>query len=291
MTAQSTISIIMTLPLLCPVCASPIKQHQASSGFYCDNKHHFDKHPKGYWPLLSNNKTKPMIESRQQMRGKHFLLESGLFLPLIEQLQNVLLTLIATTHQSPTELQHVNYQCADGYYLRQLVPVLTKAYPMQQHWGITDAENAIFTAAKAVTPASLLLSGLKKLPFISQSIDLVTVFDSPLKGKECIRILKDDGRIVLLQPGVRHLWQIKQQVYPDLVEKPLQLNLPNDVEIEAQQQVSFAQSVTGEQALTLLDMSIFGWRANDELKHQIKSTAIADLEFDWQIITLKKRLT
>ena len=280
----------MTLSLLCPVCSAPLKQHQASSGFYCDNKHHFDKHPNGYWSLLSNTKakSKPQVESRQQMRGRHFLLESGLFAPLIKQLQTVLLDL-CTSH-GETQLQHIDYQCADGFYLRQLVPAVAEANVSCEHWGITDAENAIFAAAKAETPANLLLLALKKLPFEAQSIDIVTVLDSPLKGKECIRILKDDGRIVLLQPGVRHLWQIKQQVYPDLVEKPLQLNLPNDVEIESQQQVVFVQSVTGEQALTLLDMSVFGWRANDQLKHQVKSTAIADLEFNWQILVLKKRL-
>lgn len=224
------------------------------------------------------------------MRGRHFLLETGLFAPLIKQLQTVLLDLCASTSNGDTQLQHIDYQCADGYYLRQLVPALVEANVSCQHWGITDAENAIFAAAKSETPANLLLLALKKLPFASQSVDIVTVLDSPLKGKECIRILKDDGRIVLLQPGIRHLWQIKQQVYPDLVEKPLQLNLPNDVEIDAQQQVVFTQSVTGEQALTLLDMSVFGWRANDQLKHQVKSTAISELEFDWQIITLKKRL-
>ncbi|MGK0411784.1 MAG: 23S rRNA (guanine745-N1)-methyltransferase [Shewanella psychromarinicola] len=280
----------MTLSLLCPECSASLKQHQASSGFYCENKHHFDKNPKGYWPLLSNTKakTKPKVESRQQMRGRHFLLESGLFAPLIKQLQTVLLDLCAA--RGETQLQHIDYQCADGYYLRQLVPALAQANVLCEHWGITDAENAIFAAAKAETPANLLLLALKKLPFESQSIDIVTVLDSPLKGKECIRILKDDGRIVLLQPGIRHLWQIKQHVYPDLVEKTLQLNLPNDVEIDAQQQVTFTQSVTGEQAITLLDMSVFGWRANDQLKHQIKSTAISNLEFDWQIITLKKRL-
>ncbi|MGX9462632.1 putative RNA methyltransferase [Shewanella sp. A14] len=280
----------MTLSLLCPVCSAPLNQHQASSGFYCDNKHHFDKHANGYWPLLSKTKGKgkAQVESRQQMRGRHFLLESGLFAPLIEQLRAVMLDLCASYGDTP--LQHIDYQCADGYYLRQLVPALVEANITCQHWGITDAENAIFAAAKSETPANLLLLALKKLPFASQSVDIVTVLDSALKGKECIRILKDDGRIVLLQPGIRHLWQIKQQVYPDLVEKTLQLNLPNDIEIDKQQQVIFSQSVTGEQALTLLDMSVFGWRANDQLKHQIKSTAISDLEFDWQIITLKKRL-
>ncbi|GGB66832.1 putative RNA methyltransferase [Shewanella inventionis] len=277
----------MTLPLLCPVCATPIKQHQASLGFYCDNKHHFDKHAQGYWPLLSNSKTKPQVLSRQQMRARHFLLESGLFAPLINQLGASLLSVLHSTERHTFE--HLDYQCADGYYLRQLVPAVSEAGIVCEHWGITDAENAIFAAAKAQTPAKLILAAMKKLPFASQSIDLITVLDSPIKGKECIRVLKDDGRIVLLQPSVRHLWQIKQQVYPDLIEKPLQLNLPNELEVESLQQVSFTQPVTGEQAFTLLDMSVFGWRANDELIHQIKSTAISSLEFDWQVIVLKKR--
>ncbi|WP_445777899.1 putative RNA methyltransferase [Shewanella sp.] len=277
----------MTLPLLCPVCAAPLTQHLASCGLYCANKHHFDKHAQGYWPLLSNTKTKPQVLSRQQMRARHFLLESGIFAPLMTQLQQILLDLLKTSEQQ--DFEHLDYQCADGYYLRQLVPAIAGSDIACQHWGITDAENAIFAAAKAQTPAKLILAALKKLPFASQSIDLITVFDSALKGKECIRVLKDNGRMLILQPGVRHLWQIKQQVYPDLVEKPLQLNLPNELEIASQHQVSFTQPVAGDQALTLLDMSVFGWRANDELKHRIKSTAISSLEFDWQVVVLKKR--
>ena len=285
---------MMILPLVCPTCSAPLRQHAASQGFHCANKHHFDKHANGYWPLLVSNKTKMTSDSRQQMRARHFLLEQGMFEPLITALNQLMTKWInEQAGESEDGLNHVNYQCEDGYFLRKMVELVVNVKPdlAINHWGITDAENAIFTAAKSDTQANLLLSGLRCLPFADKSIDLVTLLDAPLKGKECTRILKDDGRIIILQTNVRHLWQIKEQVYREASQKPQPLNIPNNVEIVDEVNVSFTQPVTGLQALTLLDMATFGWRANPSIRDQVSKTAIETLEFDWQLVVLKKKIT
>ena len=74
---------------VCPKCKNPLHLHAASQGFYCDNKHHFDKNEKGYW-VLSQAK-KPKLDSRQVMRAKRHLLESGLFTPLIDKMTSLLI--------------------------------------------------------------------------------------------------------------------------------------------------------------------------------------------------------
>jgi 23S rRNA (guanine745-N1)-methyltransferase len=272
----------MTSMLICPICMTQLQQHQASQGFYCDNKHHYDRHKDGYWPLLLANKTKMQAISREKMRAKRFLLASGIYTPVINKMAEVLLRLLADKPQ----IQHLDYQCGDGYYLRALMPSLSELNA--EHWGIDDSENTLFAAAKAGTLANLILSGLKKLPIADSSVDVITILDSPLKGKECQRILKDDGILVMLIPAERHLWQLKQAVYPDLTQKQQALNLPNNIDVIETHEIKFTQDVDGQQAVTLLDMSTFGWRANDELRHGIKSKTSFNLEFEFNLVIAKK---
>ncbi|QIR15280.1 putative RNA methyltransferase [Shewanella aestuarii] len=283
----------MSLPLVCPVCQSALHQHQASKGFYCDAKHHFDKLEQGYYPLIKvKAKTPQSSISRQQMRSRQFLLQSGVFSPLVNCLQKVICQLFTDKKADRIDGEHqlnwLDYQCADGYYLRQIYQSLAEngLDKSLSVYGVSDAENALFAASKAGTPADLLYSSMKVLPFANHSIDLITLFDAPFKGQECIRVLKQDGRIILVQPTNQHLWQIKQKVYSDLTVKPTQLNIPKKLKVVTQKQVSFTLDVTGEQALSLLDNSQFAWRANDEIRHQIKATAIDGLRCEFEVLVL-----
>ncbi|GIU47876.1 MULTISPECIES: class I SAM-dependent methyltransferase [Shewanella] len=267
--------------LNCPTCAAKLHFHESSKGYYCDNKHHFDKNAQGYWSFVTSPKFKGSSESRDQLRSKRFLMASGIFAPLTEQLSAVFNKAI----KGIKDVNHLNYQCADGFYLRSIAQSADN--DEITHWGVSEANNALFAASKDNTPANLLLSPFKKLPFSDQSLDVVTLFDAQLKGKECLRILKKEGVLLMLVPAPRHLWQLKQKIYDNLSEKPQQLNLPKDIELIESTSINFTADVTGEQAMTLLDMNNLGWRINDELKHDIKQKPVTGLEFDYLLLTAK----
>ncbi|ARD21517.1 SAM-dependent methyltransferase [Shewanella japonica] len=277
--------------LVCPICAESLQLHEQSQGYYCNNKHHIDKNAQGYWSFVTSPKFKGSSESRQQLRAKRFLKASGILSPLVKQVSNV----FSDVAEGKDEVNHLNYQCNDGFYIRSLSTLSTLSTLSAQaednvtHWGVSEADNALFAASKDTTPANLLLTPFKKLPFKSDAIDIVTVFEAQLKGKECLRVLKPDGALLLLVPGARHLWQLKQKIYQNLLEKPQQLNLPKDVEIINTTEIKFNADVSGEQAITLLDMNNLSWRVNDELAHQIKQTSFEQLEFDYVLLHLKKR--
>ena len=267
--------------LICPKCATSLHYHQDSQGFYCDNKHHIDKNAQGYWSFITSPKFKGAIESRQQLRSKRFLMASGLFSPLMDKLASSFNNLA----DGKPNVQHLNFSCTDGLYLRHLAEN-NNAEDMT-HWGVSEAENSLFAANKENTSANLILTPFKKLPFADKSLDIVSLFDVALKGKECLRVLKDSGRLLLLVPGPRHLWQLKQQVYDNLVEKPLLLNLPKQIEVVNSEAITFTGDITGEQAMTLLEMNNLAWRVNDQLKHDIKSHSVSGLEFDYLLVTAK----
>ncbi|MCH1928656.1 SAM-dependent methyltransferase [Shewanella sp. A25] len=275
----------MGLQFQCPTCGLVLMQHQASQGFYCANKHHFDKSEQGYWIFTKLQRQKPIGDSRQQLRAKRFLLESGIFAPLIAQMTAML------SPKMTDESCLFDYECADGFYLRSLASSLSNVTNgLNIHYsGAADAENAIFAAAKAQTPGMLCLSTSKVLPFADNCIDVVTVIDKPLKGKEFLRVLKPQGLMLQVLPGARHLWQLKEMIYADLEEKTPKINLPSELTPIEQQSSQFRLSVTGEQALILLEMAPFAWRVSDRVKQSIRSQHFDELEIDFLLILAQKQ--
>ncbi len=259
--------------------------HDASNGLYCDNKHHLDKHEQGYW-LFSQAK-KPHIDSRQLMRAKRFLLESGVFNPLLQVLQQ---ELTAQLGEKRAVLSHLDFDCGEGFFLRQLTETLQAKVENLTQTGISEAENALFSAAKSYADATYIVSQLKQLPFADNSFDLITLLDKPLKGKELLRVLKPSGIMVQVSPGPRHLWQIKQYIYPNLVEKAADFPLDKSLTLLSVQRIRFYLDVSAEDALTLMEMTPFAWRASDKIKKQMLAGDFSQLEVDFHLTISEKKI-
>ncbi|WP_299011590.1 SAM-dependent methyltransferase [uncultured Shewanella sp.] len=275
---------------VCPKCKSSLHLHAESQGLYCDNKHHFDKDEKGYW-VLSRAK-KPKMDSRQVMRAKRHLLASGLFTPLVDAMAALLIDSqneIGILQQSV--LTHLDFDCADGFYMRALANTLEAQAPSFKlvQTGIAEAENALFAAAKSAPDNTYIVSQLKVLPFVNHCFDLVTLIDRPLKGKELFRVLKKNGIFLQVIPSPRHLWQIKTLIYTDLANKELDLSVPSEMALIKSQPVSFTVACSGEQALTLLDMTPFAWRASDKIRKQIASMHFDAIEIDFVVALMVKK--
>ena len=80
------------MPYICPICQNSLIQHQPSQGYYCKNKHHFDKAKEGYLNLLpvQHKKSKEPGDSQAMMRSRRHFLEAGYYQPLAKALANLI---------------------------------------------------------------------------------------------------------------------------------------------------------------------------------------------------------
>ena len=93
-----------------------------------------------------------------------------------------------------------------------------------------------------------------------------------------------------MSPAPRHLWQIKEYIYPNMQEKEHNIPQFSELEVLKTERISFTLPIDGSQALALLEMTPYAWRANDKVRKQIADNTFEALEFDFDITLSKKKV-
>ena len=257
-------------------------QHLPSKGYYCKNKHHFDLAKEGYLNLLpaQHKNSKEPGDSRAMMRARRNFLEAGFYQPMAKAL-----TVMIDKHRADNKLMHIlDVGCGEGYYSRQIEEHAQHSEQLDLH-GIDIAKNAIFAAAKKQPNARFVVASSKSMPYADQFFDLLFRVYAPSNDKEITRLLKPKGLLLTVTPGPRHLWQLKEFIYKEVKEHPVEVLLPEGFEKIDSQRVSYTIQPDQEQRMALLQMTPFAWRAKGDAQNKIQRSNGLEIETDF-ILTL-----
>lgn len=270
------------MPYICPICQSTLLQHQPSQGYYCKNKHHFDKAKEGYLNLLpvQHKKSKQPGDSRAMMRSRRHFLEAGFY----QQMAQALATIIDKHRTETTPMHILDMGCGEGYYSRQIEVLCNNNDTLELH-GIDIAKNAILAAAKKQPNAHFIVASSKRMPYTNEYFDLLLRVYAPSNDAEVQRLLKPDGLLLLVTPGPRHLWQLKEFIYKKVNEHEINIDLPNGFEQLETQRVRYKIKPDQDQRMALLQMTPFAWRAKGEVQNNIQHASGLEIETDF-ILTL-----
>lgn len=270
------------MPYICPICRSPLKLHLLSKGYYCQNKHHFDLAKEGYLNLLpaQHKKSKEPGDSRAMMRARRNFLEAGFYQPMAK----VLAQMIDKYRTESTPMHILDIGCGEGYYTRQIEAQAQHNETLDLH-GIDIAKNAIFAAAKKQANARFIVASSKSMPYTDHYFDLLFRVYAPSNDKEISRLLKPKGLFLIVTPGPRHLWQLKEFIYKNVKEHPVNTPLPEGFEQIETQRISYTIQPDQEQRMALLQMTPFAWRAKGDALNNIQRSHGLDIEADF-ILTL-----
>ena len=267
---------------LCPLCEESLLPHTSGKEYFCENNHHFDLAKEGYLNLLpvQEKHSKDPGDSRQMIRARNSFLEAGFYSPLVRALVEI----IDSLKESDQAMKLLDLGCGEGYYSRQIEKLCRNSDQLELH-GLDIAKNAIRTAAKKQANAKFIVASSNKPPYADRYFDLVFRIYAPSNDQQLKRIIKTGGALLIVTPGPRHLWQLKEFIYKDVKEHSLEVDLPECFDLMESRRISFKITPDQEQRMALLHMTPFAWRVNEELEKRIHDPATLEIETDF-VLTL-----
>lgn len=261
--------------LICPLCTLSLSEN--SQGLACINRHQFDRAKEGYFNLLPvhHKNSREPGDAKQQLSARRAFLTAGYFSPLADELKKIIDKGISTL---------LDIGCGEGYFTRNLSEHCGNA----DIYGIDIAKVGVRLAAKnSSRNITYVVASSHLLPVANESMDVVTRIYAPSKDEELFRVLKPDGKLIIVTPGEQHLIGLRRKIYQTIKPHP-KPKAPEGFTELAQHRVSFALDIpSGELTASLLEMTPFSWKLAPELLNNLVRDGLVD-SADFQIGVYKK---
>ncbi|HAV7097098.1 TPA: methyltransferase domain-containing protein [Acinetobacter baumannii] len=261
-----------TQNLMCPVCRQRLEL--VSKTWRCEQGHSYDIAKQGYVNLhvVQHKHSKNPGDTPESVDARRAFLQGGYYQPLQQAVVHLLKDLKAK--------MVLDIGCGEGYYTSAMQQVV------EQCIGVDIAKNAVQRAAKLNDKVTWVVGTGATLPVIDQSMDVCTSLFSPIPQTEILRVLKDDGYLIVVTPATDHLYAMREalfeQVNPHTPQKFVE-QLQDLFELK-EQQVIDAPLVLDQQALkNLIAMTPYAYKASPERRMQLEQKAHLQVTASFQI--------
>jgi 23S rRNA (guanine745-N1)-methyltransferase len=187
------------LPLLCPLCSTALVLSEKRLA--CASRHSFDAARQGYFNLLVGKGTAFEADSAAMVEARFNFLGSGHYLPLAEAVAAAVVPCL-----SPEGAAVLDSGTGTGHYLRHLLDTAAARGTRLDAAGLDISKFALRRAARLNPEAVNLVWDIwQPLPLADSSVDAVTVVFAPRNAAEFARVLRPEGRLVVVTPRPGHL--------------------------------------------------------------------------------------
>jgi 23S rRNA (guanine745-N1)-methyltransferase len=237
----------------CPLCHARLTRSEKS--FTCPQGHQFDMAKEGYVNLLpvQHKRSRDPGDSAEMMQARRAFLDAGHYQPLRDTVAQLLRDNLST----PSAILDIG--CGEGYYTALFADVAREKGA--ETYGLDVSKVAIRAAAKRYSSVTFCVASSHRLPFEDASMDAVVRIYAPCKAEELARVVKPGGWVITVTPGPRHLMELKGLIYDDV-----RLHAPHSEQLagfslQQEQTVAYEMKLKGDEAVALLQMTPFAWRA------------------------------
>ncbi|MBQ8920723.1 MAG: methyltransferase domain-containing protein [Oscillospiraceae bacterium] len=268
--------------LQCPVCGLPL--HADAQGCRCENRHSFDRSRYGYVNLLQKQRKKLRGDDAEMIRARRDFLEGGAYLPLLR--------CIADAVQSASPRMIADIGCGEGWYSCSLLRELPGETGLA---GIDISPAALRYAAKRAEQCGLAsrtewaAASVSRLPFASESCDLLLNLFAPCEAGEFARVLREDGLLVRAIPLERHLWELKQAIYREPYENRPVLSAPAQFTLLDVQRITYRFTVSGQQMQNLFAMTPYAHKTAPEDAKRLPVTETMEVQAAFGVLICRKQ--
>lgn len=267
---------------ICPVCAMPL--HATGRQLVCERGHSFDRAKQGYVNLLpahrkhsaSPGDDKFMIASRRDF------LERGYYRPLVERLRTLCVDAINTVCGGFALLDS---GCGEGWYTCAIADALKESAPGRSLWigGIDIARDAVAMAARRCGGVDFAVASNAAIPLADTSLDCMLRIFAPGYDDETLRVLKPGGLAMVVTPGPRHLFALRERVYDQAREHEITINQLPGLCHQERVTLAFGMRVQQGDIEKLLRMTPYFWKASAERQQQIAAMRSLETEASFLI--------
>lgn len=184
--------------LICPVCRQQLNRINAS--YSCPDGHSFDVAKEGYVNLLTGkHKSGSLIGDNKDMaKARREFLEKGYYDFLALKIAEMI----------KCRENALDISCGEGYYTN----LISEKSGIKVS-GFDISKEMIKLAAKKYKENFFFVANIANIPVERGSVDAAFQICAPFNEKEFAEILKDDGILISVVPGKKHLWELKELIY------------------------------------------------------------------------------
>lgn len=255
----------------CPLCHAPLSRRDNS--YICPQRHQFDLAKEGYVNLLpvQFKRSRDPGDSAEMMQARRAFLDADHYQPLRDAISDFL------SVAAPERLLDIG--CGEGYYTHAFADALAGCTT----FGLDVSKVAIKAAARRYPQVIFCVASSHRLPFADESMDAIIRIYAPCKAQELARVVKPGGWVITATPGPRHLMELKGLIYDEV-----RLHAPHTEQLDGfvlQQSIAlgYQMQLQGSEAVALLQMTPFAWRAKPEVWETLAGKTTFDCQTDFSI--------
>ena len=222
--------------LRCPVCGAPFSMENGGKSLVCHGekkRHCYDLSASGYVNFAPPSQSRSG-DSKEAVRARTSFLNGGHYAPIRAAVSDAV-------KQYAGGLV-IDAGCGEGYYSSALADVADGVI------GFDLSKFGVETAAKRTRNqdnAFFAVAGIYDMPLFDACADTVVNIFAPCATVEFGRVLTENGFLIAVGAGKRHLLGLKQAVYDEAYENDGREDMPPSMTLVEERNVSYE--------ITLLD--------------------------------------
>lgn len=267
----------------CPICKAPLTRAEGSA--ICPMRHTFDFAKEGYLYLLPPDKKRSHLpgDNPEMVECRRNFLDKGFYYPLASRLFDIINELF------PVRLTLLDAGVGTGYYLNEIVRerMLVTRQIDDVYLGVDLSKSAVKHAAKSVKSAECVVSSVFDMPYSDGVADVVLSVFAPIACAEFERVLKEDGRLIVVTPNENHLVELRRFLYDDLHETETHLSVDRFTLLH-EERLTFTFSLGGEDLMNLVTMTPYYYKAKRERVQNLINAPVSTVTADFKISIFAK---
>jgi 23S rRNA (guanine745-N1)-methyltransferase len=184
--------------LACPVCGSPLEATPQATGLRCAQGHAFDRARQGHVTLLPPGHRPATGDTAEMVADRVAFLDAGHYAGITEALAD------AVAADGPAS-SLLDLGGGTGHHLAGVLERLPEAAGVVLDSSPYAARRAARAHPRAV---AVVADTWARLPVRDGAVDRVLVVFAPRNGPEIARVLRPDGRLVVVTPTADHLGEL-----------------------------------------------------------------------------------